>query len=326
MENFSCIQGDAWDITSTHIYTAREGVAASCSLTPDQMTWFKMQEELVPHISLALSPGHVARQLVPMVKRLTQMTDWDDTPLPNIQIFKSADAYRFIVPDAPPTTHMNILEHKTLTREHGRDYSDHDNVESMLNEQPKLVWSFRPFDFGNCTKTSDIKITAFPGYHVYRAQYYWPAPANQGMEDTLTGLWNSGVLETSTSSWCTPLSPVLKADGKTYRMAHDLRAVNHVTTTPLLPGLDPHRMFSTITPDLKYFTAIYLANAFFCVPLALKCRHLFAFRYQGHNLQYTRLPQGFKNSLGIFNQCLTSLLQDLDLPDRCECHDPAASA
>ncbi|XP_061692943.1 BLOC-1-related complex subunit 7 isoform X1 [Syngnathoides biaculeatus] len=203
MENFAYIQGDPWDITSTHIYAAREGVAASYSLTPAQMTWFKMQEKSVTHISLALSPGHEARKLGHMVKRLTKMSDWEDIPLPNVQISKFADAYCIIVSDAPLTTNMIILEHR-------RDDSDHDDAESLLNKLPKFVWSSGPFDVGYCTKTPDIKITVFPGYHVYRPQYPWPAAANQGMEDTLTGLWNSGVLETSTPSWCTPLRPVFK--------------------------------------------------------------------------------------------------------------------
>ncbi|XP_078805331.1 uncharacterized protein LOC144992515 [Oryzias latipes] len=174
-----------------------------------------------------------------------------------------------------------------------------------------------PFDVGSCSAVPPVEIQVTAGAQVFRPQYRWVQEADAGMEETLTGLWNSGVIEHSHSSWCTPLRPVLKADGKTYRMAHDLRAVNDVTITPVLPVPDPHRMLSTLTPQCVWFTAIDLANAFFCIPLHENSRHLFAFQYKGVRLQYTRLPQGFKNSPGIFNQCLKSLLQDTVLPEGC---------
>ena len=84
-------------------------------------------------------------------------------------------------------------------------------------------------------------------------------------------------------------------------MAHGLRSVNDVTTTPLLPVPDPHHMLSTISPECTWFTAIDLANAFFCIPLHPESRHLFVFQNKAQKLQYTHFPQGFKNSPGIFN-------------------------
>uniref|UniRef100_A0A8C7YBY5 Reverse transcriptase domain-containing protein n=1 Tax=Oryzias sinensis TaxID=183150 RepID=A0A8C7YBY5_9TELE len=86
--------------------------------------------------------------------------------------------------------------------------------------------------------------------------------ADKGIEEILTGLWYSGVIEHSHSLWCTPFRPVLKADGKTYRMAHDLRAVNDVTISLVLPVPDTYRMLSTLTPQCVF-------------------RHLFAFQYRG---------------------------------------------
>lgn len=107
----------------------------------------------------------------------------------------------------------------------------------------------------------------------------------------------------SDSSWNTPLNPVPKPDG-TYRMARDLRKVNEVTTTPLLPVPDPHKCLTALTPEMKYYTVIDLCQAFFTIPLAEQSRHQFAFTHRGVHLQYKVLPQGHKNSPGIFNACL----------------------
>lgn len=54
---------------------------------------------------------------------------------------------------------------------------------------------------------------------------------------------------------------MLKASGQSWRRAHDLRAINDVTNTPVLPVPDPHRLLTTLSPDLTWFTAIDMANA-----------------------------------------------------------------
>lgn len=76
------------------------------------------------------------------------------------------------------------------------------------------LWSSGPFHVGSCTAVEPVQVQVSPGTHVYRPQYRWVPEADQGMEDTL---WNSGVIELSDSSWCTPLRPVLKCDAVTSR-------------------------------------------------------------------------------------------------------------
>ena len=194
----------------------------------------------------------------------------------------------------------SFLEQHLIHR-HQRELTDHDAAETMPSSLPESLWSAGPFDVGHCLQVEPVKIEVSEGSHVYSPQYRWTTDADKGMEDTLTGLWDSGVIEPSASSWSTPLRPVMKADRKSYRMAHDLRSVNDVTTTPTLPVPDPHQMLPTVPPTHHWFTAIDLANAFFCLPLDPDSRPYFAFTYKGQRLQYTRLPQGFKNSPGIFN-------------------------
>ena len=55
---------------------------------------------------------------------------------------------------------------------------------------------------------------------------------------------------------------------------------------------------------MSYFTVIDLKHAFYSIPLAEESRYQFAFTHCGVKLQYKVLPQGHKNSPGIFNDCL----------------------
>ncbi|XP_056880094.1 uncharacterized protein LOC130520388 [Takifugu flavidus] len=100
-----------------------------------------------------------------------------------------------------------------------------------------------------------------------------------------------------------------------YRMAHDLRRINSIVTTPTVPVPNPYTAISALSPSHKWFTCIDLANAFFCLPLDSAMRDIFSFTYKGRQLRYTRLPQGFILSPGIFNQTLRKLLKDLTLPE-----------
>lgn len=85
---------------------------------------------------------------------------------------------------------------------------------------------------------------------------------HQAWEKALMDLWNSGVLEISYSFWNILLNPVPKSNG-TFTMAHDLRRVDDVTTSPLLPVPDPHKCLSVLTPDMKFFSVIDMTQAFF---------------------------------------------------------------
>uniref|UniRef100_A0A8C6U8M0 ribonuclease H n=1 Tax=Neogobius melanostomus TaxID=47308 RepID=A0A8C6U8M0_9GOBI len=176
----------------------------------------------------------------------------------------------------------------------------------MLEWKP---WS--PSDIGRCTKMDPVTLEVVPGSRVYVPQRpFRTDKQREGIETALTDLWEAGVLELSDSHWNTPLNPVPKPDG-TFRPAHDLRKVNEVTTTPLLPVPDPHKCLSVLTPEMKYFTVIDLKHAFFTIPLAEECRYQFAFTYGGVKLQYKVLPQGHRNSPGIFNKVLKDCLSPI---------------
>lgn len=95
-------------------------------------------------------------------------------------------------------------------------------------------------------------------------------------------------------------------------MAHDLRAVSDVIEDFPEEAPNPYTLRSNI-PDPKYFTVIDLCSAFFSVPLEEDSRYLFAVTYQGQQYTYTRMPQGFKHSLHLFNHVLKQDLAGLNI-------------
>uniref|UniRef100_A0AAQ4S6G5 ribonuclease H n=1 Tax=Gasterosteus aculeatus aculeatus TaxID=481459 RepID=A0AAQ4S6G5_GASAC len=150
---------------------------------------------------------------------------------------------------------------------------------------------------------------------IYRPQYPLREEQIAGIEKTIEGLLQAGVLERTGSPWNTPINPVPKPGKPDYRMVHDLRLVNKVVVPTHYGTPNPYTMLNAIGPDKRWFTCIDLANAFFCVPLAVRSRQMFAFTYKGRQYTYTRLPQGYVDSPSIFNHVLETILAELELPE-----------
>ena len=70
----------------------------------------------------------------------------------------------------------------------------------------------------------------------------------------------------------------------------------------------------SLNPTHTHFTVVDLTNAYFCLPLAPHVKDWFAFTYDGIRYTYNRLPQGYKDSPGLFNHALREELLALNLP------------
>lgn len=304
------LEGVCWDVHSQNIYVAPEGVAAGVDLAPEQLQWYMMEDEAAPHVSLAVHPQHQAKELGGMVKRALSVSDWRHTEIPQVLFSDSTRTYKILTNSSDIAT----LQHDQITRSHGREKTDHYLAQEILSSLPDHLWAEGPTDVGltNCTPVTFKVKTDSP---LWIRQYPHKPQAEAGIADTIEGLLQAGVLEQSYSSWNTPILPVEKKGTGKYRMAHDLRCINDILLTPTVPVPNPYVALANLDPSQTWFSCIDLANAFFCLPLAEECRDIFSFTYQGQQLRYTRLPQGFALSPGIFNQVLKDVLKDCALPE-----------
>ncbi|XP_005755484.1 uncharacterized protein LOC102208784, partial [Pundamilia nyererei] len=308
----SDLEGQTWNVCSQNIYVGPEGVAAAVKLTDEQRPWFKMGPDSVPHVTLAVHEGHQAKELGTMVKRALEEPGWQATQIPDVWYSPKCKIYR-ITCQSEDTV---ILEHEQISRIHGRERIDHADAVAALATLPDTLWSSGPTDVGLAT-CSPVLFQLKSQMPIWKPQYRQKREAEEGIAETIEGLLKVGVLEPSHSYWNTPILPVEKHGTGKYRMAHDLRAINAILRTDTVPVPNPYTALMALRPEQKWFTCIDLANAFFCLPLHESLRDVFSFTYRGQQYRYTRLPQGFALSPGIFNQVLKEALTPCHLPEGC---------
>uniref|UniRef100_A0AAQ4RED7 ribonuclease H n=1 Tax=Gasterosteus aculeatus aculeatus TaxID=481459 RepID=A0AAQ4RED7_GASAC len=212
-------------------------------------------------------------------------------------------------------TNSVILTHEQVSRDHGCEKTDHPCTATLLEKLPDYLWSEGPTDVGFCNACKPVTFEVHHGHPIWQPQYPHKPAAAEGIKETIEGLVKSGVLEPSQSAWNTPILPVEKTGTGKYRMAHDLRKINDILVTTTVPVPNPYTTLTSLTPQQQWFTCIDLANAFFCLLLHKDLRDVFSFTYGNRQLRYTRLPQGFAPSPGIFNQVLKQALTGCSLPE-----------
>uniref|UniRef100_A0A8C0YXG8 Reverse transcriptase domain-containing protein n=1 Tax=Canis lupus familiaris TaxID=9615 RepID=A0A8C0YXG8_CANLF len=183
------------------------------------------------------------------------------------------------------------------------------DIDSWLQEFPQ-AWT-ETGGIGLAQHRLAIYIELKPGADPVRVrQYPMPLVARKGITPHILRLLDSSILRPCQSAWNTPLLPVPKPHSNDYRPVQDLREVNRRVEDmhPTVPN--PYTLLSTLPPDKTWYTVLDLKDAFFSLPLVPKSQDLFAFEWtdpeKGINgqLTWTQLPQGFKNSLTIFNEAL----------------------
>ncbi|RMC09633.1 hypothetical protein DUI87_13419 [Hirundo rustica rustica] len=114
----------------------------------------------------------------------------------------------------------------------------------------------------------------------------------------------------------TPILAVKKADGKSYRLVQDLRAINKITRDIHPVVANPYTLLTTLTDELGWLTVVDLKDYFFFIPMHKDSQELFAFEWENPEtgrktqLTWTVLPQGFHNSPTIFGNQLAKELED----------------
>uniref|UniRef100_A0A671NBT6 ribonuclease H n=1 Tax=Sinocyclocheilus anshuiensis TaxID=1608454 RepID=A0A671NBT6_9TELE len=154
---------------------------------------------------------------------------------------------------------------------------------------------------------------------VYIKQYPLSKDKELGIKPLIDNFIQQGVLISIHSPYNTPIDPVVKADGKTWRLTQDLRAINQLIMPLALIVPDVPTVINSIPCTHKYFTVIDLYAAFFSVPVHPDTQPILAFTFQGLQLSWTRLDQGYIDSPAVFAAAvqrtlakMTDLMGDLD--------------
>ncbi len=121
-------------------------------------------------------------------------------------------------------------------------------------------------------------------------------------------LLEMGILEPAVSPWAANNVFVPKKDGN-IRVTSDFRALNNARVTDSYPMEDVREALGWLG-NTKIFSTFDLKDGFFQVELEPDSKPYTAIRTVLGLLQYTRLPQGLKNSPGTFQRIVNTILGD----------------
>lgn len=111
----------------------------------------------------------------------------------------------------------------------------------------------------------------------------------------------------------TPVLAVKKADGNSYGLVQDLRAINKITQDVDPVVANPYTLLTILRDELGCFTVL---DAFFCIPVHKTSQELLGFEWENPEtgrktqLTWTVLPQGFHNSPTISGNQLEKELEE----------------
>jgi hypothetical protein len=144
-------------------------------------------------------------------------------------------------------------------------------------------------------------------------RYHTPAQEAY-MEEWTKELLSLGFIEPAPNSrWNSPVLVVTSESGK-MRLTTDLREVNKKVALTRFPLPNLNNIAAKVR-NCHFFFALDASKGYWQVEMAEECRDYFTFSTHWNKFRPLRLPQGFKNSVAIFQQIMTDVLKNL-IPQR----------
>uniref|UniRef100_A0A8D0DCP1 ribonuclease H n=1 Tax=Sander lucioperca TaxID=283035 RepID=A0A8D0DCP1_SANLU len=185
----------------------------------------------------------------------------------------------------------------------------------ILNEPVSTTDTFLHGLIKNC---QPVVIMPRSDFRPQKHQYPLKQEAIDGIRPVFNSLLTAGVIVPCPDSPVrTPIFPVKKIRAKDlpteWRFVQDLKAVNAAvhTRVPHVPNL--YTILQGIRGDAAWFSVVDFSNAFFSVPVDKESQFWFTFLFDGKPYTFTRLCQGYTESLTIYNDALRDSLESLTL-------------
>lgn len=141
--------------------------------------------------------------------------------------------------------------------------------------------------------------------------YRLPFNASQVVKKEVKDMLKLGVIEPSTSAFCSPICLVPKDDGKKVRFCIDFRKLNEQTVDDAEPIPDTEQLFVSLK-DARYFSKLDLAKGYWQIPLNEESKQYSSFTTEFGLFQFTRMPFGLKTAPQTFQRMMRKLFGDRD--------------
>lgn len=170
----------------------------------------------------------------------------------------------------------------------------------------KDVFSSGPYDLGYCD-TVEHTIDIGDSQPVRQRYRCYHSPHKEEIEKELMKMKRQGVIEESTSPWCSPLVPVRKKDGR-IRICVDYRKLNALTKFNSYPLPNIEDNLSQLS-GARYFTTLDLLSGYHQVALEKSSREKTAFSDGQGLYQFRVMPQGACGSPATFQNLMNVVLK-----------------
>lgn len=161
-------------------------------------------------------------------------------------------------------------------------------------------------DIGRTNKISHCIVTSGPP--VKCSPYKLPHHLLADVRNEISSMLKHGIIEKSSSPYCSPILLVPKPDGNR-RFCVDFRRLNDQTEKDVYPMPSIEESLNRLS-KCNFFSTLDLVSGFWQIPLDPNSKHKTAFQFEGELYQFTVMPFGVCNGPASFQRLMNEVLQD----------------
>ena len=169
-----------------------------------------------------------------------------------------------------------------------------EEFQDVLTDKPGKAKGVVPHRI-NLTDETPVRLKPYP----------LPFSTRQVVEQEVHKMLKLGVIEPSTSAYCSPVVLVGKPDGSV-RFCIDYRVLNKRTIFDCEPMPDVEELFCSLA-QANYFAKIDLTKGYWQIPIEESDKHKTAFQTPLGLFQWTRMPFGLQNAPATFARAMRCL-------------------